>query len=896
MNVFHKVTLASLKKNRTRTAVTVIGIALSTALMTAVTTSVSSLHHFLIEDEIRRSGRWQGSFHSLTAEQYEGLAGDEQIGEITGTQTIGYAQVPSENEYKPYLYLMGVGENFTDLVSINLLSGELPENETEILLPEHLSTNGGVYYEVGDTLTLDIGDRMIDGCPLDQVNPFIPAEELGEDETPEIFSVRETRTYTVCGIYERPDFEEFTAPGYTCLTLSDDAPCDAMGAWFTFKQPSQIIDFMNETEFSGTTHSHLLRLMGVSNNENYLNVIYAMAAVLIGLIVFGSVSLIYNAFAISISERTKQFGLLSSIGATRRQLRYMVRFEAYCVSALGIPIGLLVGIAGIMVTLLCIGGKFAMIANSDTPMRLHVSWVALVTAVAVSLVTVLISVWIPSRRASRVSAVEAIRQSADIRAGRRSLKTPGWICKVFGLSGMLGHKYFTRSRKKYRATILSLFMSVVLFISASAFTDYLQASVIGVYGDDTGDLYFYLYRHELGEHTPESLTALFETEPHVTSCTCQTASSVYGAIPSSELAADAQTLAHHLFVPDYDTPEGDGVYAYVMFVDDDTYRAFLRENGLSEAQFMNAENPQAVAFDHVTSYREDNHKYADFDLLTGDTCTMHAMLMREYEGYRFMNWNDGKDVATYQKDDIGARYDPEEDDMHVLYTDACIERDLYAGAVVHEKPSFFNSSGIPYFFYPMSLMDTVLDGAEKPDYVMFWMTAPEHAAAEEGLRTMITEQHLPSSNLYDYAADRENERNLVTIIKVFSYGFIVLISLIAAANVFNSISTNVALRRREFAMLRSIGMTNRSLLRMMHYECILYGTRALLFGLPVSAGVTVLIWMAVHEGFETGFRLPWTAMLVAVCSVFAVVFASMLYAMQKLRRDNTIDALKNENL
>lgn len=155
---------------------------------------------------------------------------------------------------------------------------------------------------------------------------------------------------------------------------------------------------------------------------------------------------------------------------------------------------------------------------------------------------------------------------------------------------------------------------------------------------------------------------------------------------------------------------------------------------------------------------------------------------------------------------------------------------------------------------------------------------------------------MESMYLNDYAEREEMDRNIVTIIQVFSYGFIVLISLVAAANVFNTITTNINLRRREFAMLKSVGMSNKGFHRMMNYECLLYGSRALLFGLPASAGVTWLIYRAVDGGYKTNYHLPWGAVGIAVLSVFLVVFATMMYAMSKIGRDNPIDALKNENL
>ena len=200
--------------------------------------------------------------------------------------------------------------------------------------------------------------------------------------------------------------------------------------------------------------------------------------------------------------------------------------------------------------------------------------------------------------------------------------------------------------------------------------------------------------------------------------------------------------------------------------------------------------------------------------------------------------------------------------------------------------------------YPYSMLESVVPEAALNQFrnTEYFLTSSDHTASFENLATMLTENGLSSRQLFDYAANAETNRNVVTIIRVFAYGFIVLISLIAAANVFNTISTNISLRRREFAMLKSVGMTQKGFRRMMNYECLLYGSKALLLGLPVSCGITYLIYRAVTTAYETSFHLPWAAIGIAVLSVFLVVFATMMYSMSKVKKDNPIDALKNENL
>ena len=149
-------------------------------------------------------------------------------------------------------------------------------------------------------------------------------------------------------------------------------------------------------------------------------------------------------------------------------------------------------------------------------------------------------------------------------------------------------------------------------------------------------------------------------------------------------------------------------------------------------------------------------------------------------------------------------------------------------------------------------------------------------------------------NLYDAREEYRDAENALIVVRVFAYGFITLMSLICVANVFNTTTTNVLLRRRDFAMLRSAGMTRGGLNRMICYECLLYGTRALLIGLPLSVALAFLMYRSASFIGASYFRLDWTAVLIASVMVFLVVFLSMMYAMRKIKRDNPVDALKNE--
>lgn len=908
MNVFNKVTLESLKKNRTRTIVTIIGIMLSAAMICASTTLVSSMQNFVLRCEIYRSGDWHGAVYDAAYKDYEDIRDSGKVSSAAYAQVLGYAKIGSANEYKPYLYVLGgdAASGYFETMPVHLILGTLPKDPTEIILPEHLTSNGKVNYTLGDTVTLEVGDRMLDGKRLGQDTPIYAydSETHTEVMSGEGLENTEPRTYTVVGIYERPTFEDYSAPGYTALTAADTKSADQspIHCYFKLHKPAGVYDFMKEMgytqEYRYAYNTKVLLYSGTAPFDSFLTAFYSLAAIIIALIVFGSVSLIYNAFSISVSERTRQFGLLSSVGATRKQLRRMVLFEALAVSIVGIPLGILVGIGGIGITLLLIGDKFFSIVRVDIPMRLCVSWQAVVIAAVIALVTVLISAWIPSKRATRVSAVEAIRQSMDIKVSGRPVRTSKLSYKLFGLPGVLAGKHYKRNRKKYRTTVVSLFMSIVLFVSAAAFTDYMMESAEGGLASDQFDLIYAAESDASAAMMPDALLELLFSEQNVTGGTYTKKQFLQGDISREYVTAMfADRFSNFGMESEDRAPKELGISGYLYFVADAEFNRLLEKYDLKEADYYDRDNPLGIALDRNIELDRRLEKYVTLDTLKGDVCVIEGLYYVEIDGYYRKDSRideNGNKVVLYQN------RDNESDIIELPYEESFAKYTLRSEKTIEEAP-FFVSRSTPVainMIYPYSMLESVVPEAALNQFrnTEYFLTSSNHAASFENLATTLTENGLSSRQLFDYAANAETNRNVVTIIRVFAYGFIVLISLIAAANVFNTISTNISLRRREFAMLKSVGMTQKGFRRMMNYECLLYGSKALLLGLPVSCGITYLIYRAVTTAYETSFHLPWAAIGIAVLSVFLVVFATMMYSMSKVKKDNPIDALKNENL
>lgn len=863
MNIFHRFAAKSLKANRTRTVVTIVGIVLSIAMLTAVTSIVSSIQAYGIAYETKLLGDWHvwvGAVDEGTRLAYEE---DERVERIYELQTVGYALLDDgKNSYKPYLCIQAMNEGFADNMPVHLTEGRMPENETEVLIPNHVWDDGGVKFSLGDTLTLSVGYREDEeGSRLWQKNALVySGDETGNPKYLEHLTEGEERTYTVVGFYERPDFENYYSPGYTVLTMdSGEISSGCYECYIVMKHPSKAIGFWEEVSDEGryytNCNNNLLRFYGYSVRSDFNAFLYGMGGILILIIVFGSVALIYNAFAISVSERTKQFGLLSSIGATKRQMKKTVCFEAFILCLLGIPLGILCGICGIGITLSFFADsvKYLISTKSDITFGLSVSWQAIVLAAAIGMVTVLISAYFPMRRALKTSAIDAVRQHKDIRLTKKALRIPKWVEKCFGVEGMIAWKNFKRNKKQYRATIVSLALSILLFVSAGCFSDYLfggyrRATEISPYDievyctdesyenvqdlmeqaegiDDTGVVYKSVYVYLKANIPKSSLT--------------EEGSRYYGAETDEQEAIMVNNIT-------------------LQFLPDEVYREMLQFYDLDTDKYLGSFTPPGVVLNSVVCYPEGERQ--EIQLLKND-CEFLSCAAED----------GAEELLSVQIGDI-------------------VEQSYTSAEFYQKCLSWPGGDYNLHIIYPLSGAGAVLEEMKDACTVrgLLFLSAKDHTAAAR----MLEEELQEDAIIYDMAESEEQYRMLLLMLNVFCYGFIILISLISTANVFNTISTNMGLRRREFAMLRSVGLSKKGFLRMLNFECLIYGMKGLLYGFMVSVPVVMLMYYLGNEKDLSGFYLPWRYVVISVLCVFAVVYATMLYAQTKAKRENIVEELK----
>lgn len=625
MNIFNKVALQSLKKNRTRTMITVVGVALSAALVTAVATFAVSLQNYLINGAAVKYGSWHVEIPDADPSILSDQAADKRVTDTVALQNIGYAMLEgSQNPDKPYLFITGWNQKALDTLPISLLSGRLPENNSEILIPAHIAANGGVKISVGDTLTLMCGERISQDQKLNQHDPYRNGEEA-------LAAVSE-KVYTVTGICQRPTIEEFTAPGYTLITTAEEAPADSLTVFITLANPYQVHSYASTIAegYSYVLNNEVLRFMGLSGEKLLMVLLYCVGGILTALVMLGSVFLIYNSFNISLNARTQEYGILLSVGATEKQLRNSVLFEGLCIGAIGIPLGVLLGIPSIMLVLTLVSKNFANIMYDNVALTLKVSAPAIVAAVAVSMITIIISAYIPARKASRTPVMECIRQTNEIRVDAKAVKTSRLTEYLYGLEGTLASKNFKRNKQRYRSIILSLTLSVVLTVLADSFGAYLNQLAVST-SEAVEDYDICFYTRDMEEAELFQLYDSLKTADGVYESSVQALSTYSCVLRTSELPLH--------FLDEYGGPlgydrESETVEAQldIQFVEEGVYQSLLERVGLSPEEYTGQDNQMIMAaFLPSKWYTQEQPMEFTLTSGTGDkTKTIRVTFIKDY--------------------------------------------------------------------------------------------------------------------------------------------------------------------------------------------------------------------------------------------------------------------------
>ena len=864
MQVLTKITIKNLKLNKKRTIGTLVGIILSVALICAVAGMATSLRQSLIQTASSNTGYWHLKLSNINKEDIEKLKNNRDIKDLNIINDVGYAKLAkSANENRPYIHLYSLDEKSFNNMELELVEGTYPQNSNEIAISKSIIDDAQVDLKIGDTITFNIGDRYIGDRMLSSGYEFEPAEltnepenvdlilsEMPEDSTKETdverkeeIKVNFTKEFTIVGIMsenEQPikPISFMYDAGYACVTNGLDE--GETNAYIAFKNPldsetsiDEILGInLNSGEISEYRYSinyEILKWESFNTNlgDSSLNMMIAIAIIVIAIIILTSVYCIKNTFSISLTEKIKMYGMLSSIGATKKQIKKSVIQEGMILSLIGIPVGILVGILLVYILVIAVRGALSGILDIVV---FKITLLPILISIILGIVTVYLSCLSAARKAKKITPLEAIKSSNDIKIKSKKIKSPKIIKKIFGVGGVIAYKNLKRSKKKYRTTVISIAMSVFVFIASSTLINYAFEAMGGYYKD-----YDYNIKFSSTSSDGQELKQILNDENFSNYTLLYKTNSILKITDMSKLSEFGKTV----FIEN-DLYKNNEIPVEIYGLNSEDFKEYLEKLGVD----YDKNKDKAVLLDYYSLYKEGK--------------TIKNRLL------------------TYSPNDsISGNVEDKEFNVSISKITETVPDGLegtyfYSAVIVLNVDEYGNN----FNFVPNMLTTN----SEEPD---------DLAKRSQKYDNMYVTNIASEVRFYD---------SVRLVVYIFAYGFIGIITLIGVTNIFNTLTSNIDLRQREFAMLKSIGMTKKEFNKMINLETLFYSLKALIFGIVLGLIASFAIYKAFAQSLDYGFKIPMQAILISILFVFVIVFIIMKFAIGKINKQNIIDTIRKENI
>ena len=942
MNLMKTLTLKNLKLNRKRTIVTIVGIILATALLSALVTLVSSFQYSMIEYQKQKDGDFHVKFSNVKMSELSEFKNNRNIESTFETMGMGFAKLDGcKNEDKPYAYVMATDEAGFERGCFNLIEGRMAKNEDEIVIPRHLKTNGRIDIKVGDEITLNVGKRY------DSNTEGVIGENCAYEHEAETLTDTVTKRYKVVGIMERPGYgmEDYSAAGYTFVTYSDELAAidngskseagEADTTLTVYRRYTQkalrnkdavtadiigvdekLFEKANNSsvEMTAEESDRFLKEMENAKYDIYMNVflisyecvfpidgsfkaLFTVAAVVALIIILTSVYCIKNSFNISITEKIRQYGMLASVGATRRQIKSSVKTEAAMLGVVGIPVGTMSGILASLVLVKVVNALSAGWLNFA--LSFHTSLPALILAVILSIATIYFSATGSARRAAKVTPLEAIRNTKEIKIKSAKLKTPAVIGRIWGIGGVISYKNIKRNNKKYRTTVTSIVICSVTFIVISYFMS-MAFSMVGMsYASTDYNIGINMsYKKDIDIEKLSKLVSGIEGVDDY----------LVGAGYDFDVDKPKYTKEYGEYCRQvYDNSEDVSQMFLITVLDDKSYDKYASDAGIKNA----AEGAILVNKGTFDVYNEKSLKYVKKEMelykyKAGDTIECGYNVYDD--AYSDDNAVEGDTESSTESntEDNSGYVDEETINNGVRKT-----VDVTIAGVTDKVPigykGYSNNTLYTLLFMNQKGFESLwADGKSgnelKPGYASYSAyvvaeNADEYQDTFEKETEGNPEYSQISFSVSNLDKQMRDEKSLFTLLGVFAYGLIVVIALIGITNIINTLSTGMELRSREFATLRSIGMTDKQFAGMVRLESVFISVKALVIGVPLGVLISYLLCVIMNRMDDAIiYKPPYKAIILCIVVVIMLIYAIMKLSMTKLRHNNIIETIKNENL
>ena len=859
MNLYTSLTLRYLKQNKRRTLVTIIGIILATALICGIGNICTSFMDYQMRDEIQSSGSFYATFTDIDKEKASVITKSSGVSEYGYKKNLGSVIWDKKNSTS--LDINVFDKNTINSFQITLKKGSYPKNESELIVTQDLLNKWNK--KIGDKITLNLGELIYDDMGMisklknPQKTTFKIVGTLDKALYNSKFAIagfdinsvdkNEKFDVSICTKNPKDIYKTAISIGKNIGLVQKDNPKDE-----SYNYDEQANLYFKDIEYN----EGLLRLLGASSYSNINITLLLIVGLVASLVIIATIATIYNSFSIAISERKKQFGILNSIGATKSQIMKFVFLEGFLVSIVGIPIGLLSGTVAIDIVFKVIKTFFKTSMFGELDLRVVFSPIVLILSTLVILLTIFISALIPAINAAKISPLEAIKNSSNLKVGK--IKSSKLVKKIFKTEGELAYKNLRRNKGKFRITLFSLVISIVIFISFNGFVDmFVEANQIN-YGSITNDLT--LYENNL--------------------------------LTKEEVQKTIDELKKINGLKDVAIDKG---YNLNVHVDEKNINKDLRES-LKQSDYVDMDNSTYNFFDSKL-YTPGDFSISNIKLSEGkfDRKTAKAengVILVRYS-YQESLAKKGKVVLSNYKvgDTLNCTItsydsDGKESEKEVKLKILAITDEILTGNNQYPETSF----GVVAYDDLIPSLGIKDDESSSNSY---YVATNQEKSTRDEVKKVAEENNLSVIDSIDEAQKLEQTMN---VMKIFVYGFIVVISLVSVTNIINTISTNINLRKREFAIIKSIGVTPQGFKKMIYMESILYGILSLLYGIPIGICLNVLMNRILEGMITVQTLIPYKSILICIISIFIITFIASYIPLKKISKENIIDNIRQESI